>query len=61
VSVGQQFVRQLIGVVATIVWGGVLSYLILKLLDSTLGLRVSAEQETQGLDVVLHEESGYNL
>ena len=61
VSVGQQFVRQLIGVVATIVWCGVLSYLTLKLLDSTLGLRVSAEQETQGLDVVLHEESGYNL
>ena len=61
VSVGEQFVRQLIGVLATIVWCGVVSFLILKVVDSMLGLRVSSEQETQGLDVVMHEESGYNL
>ncbi len=61
VSMGQQVVIQLTGVVATIVWCGVLTYVILKLLDLTMGLRVDVEKETTGLDVVLHEESGYNM
>lgn len=61
VSIGQQVAIQATGVVATIVWCGVVSYLILKLLDLAIGRRVDEEQETQGLDIVLHEESGYNL
>jgi Amt family ammonium transporter len=39
----------------------VLSYVLLKLIDALIGLRVSDEQETQGLDITQHEERGYNL
>lgn len=60
-TIADQLVVQLIGVVATIVWCGVLTYIIFKVLDATIGLRVSKEQETEGLDLVLHDESGYNL
>ncbi len=52
---------QLIGVVATIVWCGVFSSIILKLIDITIGLRVSADEETEGLDLALHNERGYSL
>ncbi len=61
VTMGDQVVVQLIGVVATIGWSGVLSYLLLKVVDLVAGLRVEADDETQGLDVVLHEETGYNM
>ena len=60
VSIGEQVGVQLLGVIATILWCGTASYLILKALDSMLGLRVSEEEETEGLDIVLHEERGYN-
>jgi Amt family ammonium transporter len=49
------------GVGFTIVWSGVLSLILLKLVDWTVGLRVSEEQEQMGLDLALHEERGYNL
>ncbi len=61
VSMGQQIIIQLTGVVATMVWCGVLTFVVLKVLDLTIGLRVDMEEETTGLDVVLHEESGYNM
>jgi Amt family ammonium transporter len=38
----------------------VASYAILKLVDHLVGLRVDREQEIEGLDIVLHEERGYN-
>jgi len=60
-SIGAQFKTQLIGVVATIVWCGVFSFIILKLIDMTIGLRVSEDEETEGLDLVLHNERGYSL
>ncbi len=59
VSMSHQLLTQLIGVVATIVWCAVLSYVILKALDATIGLRVSDQQETEGLDLVEHGERGY--
>jgi len=61
VSMGEQFVTQLIGVVATAVWSGVLTWILLKLVDAIAGMRVAAEEETEGLDTVLHNEKGYNL
>lgn len=61
VSMGQQFGIQLVGVIATYVWCGVLTFIILKVIDSVIGLRPTKEQETEGLDHVLHEETGYNL
>ncbi|MBE9528075.1 MAG: ammonium transporter [Proteobacteria bacterium] len=52
---------QFIAVVATIVFTAVLTYLILKLVDLTIGLRVDAEGEFEGLDLSQHGESGYIL
>ena len=49
------------GVGFTIVWSGVLSWVILKLLDLAVGLRVEPEQEQVGLDIAEHEERAYNL
>jgi len=49
------------GVGFTVVWSAVLSLVILKLIDWTLGLRVDDEQEQVGLDISLHEEKAYNL
>ncbi len=52
-----QVLIQLYGVLSTIVWDAVLTLVILKVLDWTIGLRVTAEEEEQGLDLVLHGES----
>ena len=48
---------QLKGVGTTIVYGFVLSYVILLIIDKTVGLRVTEEQERTGLDISLHGES----
>ncbi len=52
---------QALGVVATIIYCGVVSFILLKVLDAVIGLRVNAEEEEEGLDLVLHDERGYNL
>lgn len=49
------------GVAFTIAWSALASWLILKVIDRTLGLRVDAEQELTGLDLAQHEESAYNI
>jgi len=54
-------VTQLAGIGATAVWSGVLTWVLLKLVDAVAGMRVSADSETEGLDTVLHNEKGYNL
>jgi len=60
-TMGSQVWVQFVGVAVTFVYCAVLSWIILKLVDAVIGLRVSDEQETQGLDIVLHDETGYNL
>ncbi len=60
-SIAGQFSVQATGVVATFAYTAVVTWLILKLVDLLVGLRVSAEEETQGLDIVLHDERGYDL
>ena len=52
---------QLIGVISTFVYTAVATYIILKIVDMITGLRVSAEEEQQGLDIISHEERGYDL
>ncbi len=47
---------QLLGVGATLIYGGISSYIILKLIDLTIGLRVAEDEEREGLDVSLHGE-----
>ena len=61
VTMGEQFVTQLIGVAVTAVWSGVLTFLLLKLVDALIGMRCASDEETEGLDTVLHNEKGYNL
>ena len=60
-TIGSQMVVQIIGVLATIAWTAVVTYAILKLVGALVTLRVSDEEETEGLDLVSHEEKGYNL
>jgi Amt family ammonium transporter len=60
-TMGGQVWVQFVGVAATLVYCGVLSWIILKLVDAVIGLRVTEDEETQGLDIVLHDETGYNL
>jgi Amt family ammonium transporter len=61
VTMGKQVMTQVTGVLATAIWSGAVSFALLKLIDATIGLRVTIEQETEGLDTVLHNETGYNL
>jgi Amt family ammonium transporter len=61
VTMGDQILTQLIGICVTAVWSGVLTWVLLKLVDAITGMRVGAENETEGLDTVLHNEKGYNL
>ena len=61
VTMAAQVGKQVVGIVATIVYCGVVSFIILKVLDSVVGLRVDEQDEQEGLDLVLHDEQGYNL
>jgi Amt family ammonium transporter len=60
-TIGKQLGAQLIGVVTTVVYCGVVSLILLKIIDSAIGLRVTQEEETSGLDISLHDEQGYNV
>lgn len=59
VSIMDQVGVQALAIVVTAAWSGLFSYLILKCLDKLIGLRVTSDEEVQGLDTVLHEETGY--
>ena len=48
------------GVLLTIVWSGVVSFIAYKIVDKTIGLRVSEEEEREGLDISSHGETAYN-
>jgi Amt family ammonium transporter len=61
VTIGSQVTVQLIGIVSTGVYTAVVTFILLKLLDAITGLRVSEDEETEGLDVVSHNERGYDL
>ncbi len=57
----KQFLIQAVGVVATIIFAFVTSYVLLKVIDATMGLRVETDDEIMGLDLSQHGESGYSL
>ncbi len=56
-----QFIRQAESVVVALVFSFVVSYILAKVIDATIGLRVSEAEEQQGLDLALHEEQSYVL
>jgi ammonium transporter, Amt family len=55
----QQLVTQLIAVSASLVWSGVVTFILLKIVDATIGLRVHPHEELAGLDASLHGEPAY--
>jgi Amt family ammonium transporter len=59
-NIGAQLSVQVLGILATLIYTGIVSFIVLKILDVIMGLRVSDEQETEGLDLALHDEKGYN-
>ena len=61
ISMGTAFLGQLIAVIVTVVWAGVASYILLKITQAIVGLRVSAEEEIEGLDITSHGERSYDL
>lgn len=61
VTLGAQVVKQVIGVAATLVYTVVLSVIILTIINIVIGLRVTEEEETEGLDISMHDERGYTL
>ena len=59
-SIGGQVWIQLQGVLITIVWSAVVAFIAFKLVDLVIGLRVSEEEEREGLDISSHGETAYN-
>jgi len=60
-TIGTQVWAQLLSIIITIAWSGILSFIILKIVDATVGLRVEEDDERMGLDLSQHNERGYNL
>lgn len=60
-TISSQLIVQVIGIIAVGVWTAILTYAILKLVNMFVALRVTDDEETEGLDIALHEEQGYNL
>ena len=61
VDMGTQVGVQVIGVLATLAYTVVLTWVLLKLVAAVVGLRVSGDEESQGLDTTQHNERGYDL
>jgi Amt family ammonium transporter len=60
VTMGGQVWKQIVATLTTIVWSGVISFILLKIIDATIGLRVPEEQEREGLDINSHGEVAYH-
>jgi len=56
-----QLTVQAIGVVSTFAYTAVVTFILLKILDAVMGLRMNSDEETIGLDITLHDERGYDL
>jgi len=61
VTMGSQVGVQIAGIIATALYTAFVTFIILQAVDALTGLRVNAEDETEGLDIAQHEERGYNL
>ena len=60
-NMASQVSVQLVGIIATFTYTAIVSYILLKLVDKLLVLRVDEEEEVRGLDLVEHDERGYDL
>jgi Amt family ammonium transporter len=60
-SIWEQLVTQATAVATTVVWSGVVAFIAYKLIDLTIGLRVTEEDEREGLDTTAHGEAAYRI
>lgn len=60
-TMGSQLMVQLTGIVATVVYTAVMTFIVVKVVSALVGFRVTPEEEDAGLDIVLHNERGYDL
>ena len=60
-NIGNQLRLQAVGIAVTVVYSGVLTFILVKVIDGMIGIRVTAEEEGTGLDLALHDERGFNL
>ena len=60
-NMASQVQVQIVGIVATFVYTAIVTFVLLKLVDAMLGLRIDDENETMGLDLAEHDERGYDL
>ena len=60
-NIGNQLWLQAVGIVATLVYSGALTFILVKVVDGMIGIRATAEEEGTGLDLALHDERGFNL
>ena len=58
---GDLLADQVVAVGATILYSGILSFVLAKIVDATVGLRVTEDEEAAGLDTTQHAETAYNL
>ena len=60
-NIGSLLGLQAMGIVVTTIYSGILTFVLVKLVDAMIGLRVTPEEEGLGLDLSLHDERGFNL
>jgi Amt family ammonium transporter len=61
VSIKIAFLGQLLATIITVIWAGLITYVLLKITQSLFGLRVTEDDEIEGLDITSHGERGYDL
>jgi ammonium transporter, Amt family len=61
ITMGGQVTTQIIAVLVTIVWSGVISFILYKVVDMVVGLRVTEDKEREGLDTTEHGERAYHM
>ncbi|HCR17842.1 MAG TPA: hypothetical protein DIU35_10195 [Candidatus Latescibacteria bacterium] len=60
-TIGGQIYAQFISVVFTLAYSGIISLILLKIIDAVIGLRVNQEEESSVFDISLHDEQGYTI
>ena len=61
VTIGTAFLGQLTAVIITVLWAAIVSYVLLKVTEALVGLRVTDDDEIEGLDITYHGERSYDL
>ena len=60
-NIGSQLGLQAVGFVATLLYSGIVTFVLVKIVDGMIGIRVTDEEESNGLDLSLHDERGFSL